>query len=622
MLSEKIKKYLDKKDIEVLPLGSFKGEFQIAQEIQEIHSGDTGYEPSIEDIAEQIAFDLLADYPDKLSGWGTYHGPKFVLPNDKGQMIEYPGLKKITAEMLEYWKVRAKECKNPILAARYADIVVDFSPMLTGKEAGFDFFEIVMNANLSIIEKELAEPIDCKIKLERTLALAVKTSNQETIKKVRETALNIEKKAGQDDKPGLWGFSFRWFILGSKNIQLDGEEKEVIVSDMEDRLERVKGDAWLAEHAASLLAEYYAGSKDESNLMRVLGVMEESFKEAISKDSDALIVMHYYEHIREIYQSYGNKGFKEAREADKRLLGEINQLNLDWEKTFKTISVTTQVKQEEIDRFTNHIFGENKENNLEVVMARFAACFIPKPETIEKQLKDVSDSCPMQFLSTTRILDDGGVTIAQLSTLEEDYDKHFQHYALKLMQFGSFMLEIVTDSLKKRFGKDEIADYFEKSVIFENDGQYLERCLSAYWTDDYIVSSHLMCPFIEDAFRKIVKESGGVVLKPNDFGGYDRVSLDPLLKTGDKGQGDIINQIFAGMTSDICMYFRLILTSKLGMNLRNDCSHGYCKEKFFERHASDRLFHVLACLSRIRKSETAPRSDANIQRDSLDGGQI
>jgi len=33
------------------------------------------------------------------------------------------------------------------------------------------------------------------------------------------------------------------------------------------------------------------------------------------------------------------------------------------------------------------------------------------------------------------------------------------------------------------------------------------------------------------------------------------------------------------------------------MNLRDDFAHGFGKKKFFTRDVSDRLFHVMICLS-------------------------
>ena len=73
MLNVEIKKYLDNLSKEVNSLLSFHVEFKIAEEIKNIlKKEDASYKPSDEDIAEQIAFDFLADYPNGNSGWGIY----------------------------------------------------------------------------------------------------------------------------------------------------------------------------------------------------------------------------------------------------------------------------------------------------------------------------------------------------------------------------------------------------------------------------------------------------------------------------------------------------------------------------------------------------------------------
>jgi len=67
-------------------------------------------------------------------------------------------------------------------------------------------------------------------------------------------------------------------------------------------------------------------------------------------------------------------------------------------------------------------------------------------------------------------------------------------------------------------------------------------------------------------------------LRPNNLGGYDRLTLRQLLN----GQGDIIEKVFAGMGQNMAFYFRLVLTEKLGMNLRNDFAHGFGKRNFLQ----------------------------------------
>lgn len=597
MLNTNVKNYLEILDKEEKPLTSFHGEYDFAKEIKKILAEDKNYTATKEDMAEQMTFDFLADYQNDSSGWGTYYGPMFVLPNNEGQMMEYPSIKRIDKEILDYWTQRAKETRNPILASRYADLVVDFSSKILNKGADIELFKIIIDSNIAICEKSLADPLDCKTKIKRGLILSTQINDQGRITKTKEAILKLEKKVATDDKPGLWGFAFRWLILDFGNkISLNENEKNELISELEERLKRIEKNTWLAENAVSLLAEYYANQKNEKDLMRVLGVLESSLKTDARTNSDALLKIHAYEQIHEIYRKYASR-FPEAEKSNKRLSQEIGQLDLDWSKSLKEISVETKIKQEDIDNFLETIFGKDEVNKLETVMARFAINSLPKKDAVEKQLKDIASKHPLQFLCTTQIISDDGVPIAKLSTLEEDYDNHFQKYALQYIQFGSFFLSLTMDEFKKRFSKQTITEYFEKSTLFENEDKgYLRRAISAYWDNDYLISSHLFNPLIESAVRELIKNCGGMVLKPNNIDGYDRVLLHALLKND-----DIFENVFSKSGHNVLFYFRLVLTEKLGMNLRNDFAHGFGKKKFFGRDASDRLFHVLVLLSLVRK---------------------
>jgi len=600
MLNNKIKKYLNKLDKEVRPLHSSLGEHKIAEEIKNIlKKEDKNYISSSEDIAEQIAFDFLADYSDDNSSWGTYYGPMFILPNKQGQMMEYPSIQKITEETLNYWQIRAKKTKNPILSSRYADLVIDFSPSILRESADYKLSHLVIDANIIICEKLLAQPINCKTKAKRALNLSIQINDQQRIQKVKKTIIRLERKVTVDSKPGLWGFAFKWLLLDFRNkVVVSPQEKEDLIKDLEKKLERIKKDPWSAEHAVSLLAEHYANGRDESNLMRVLGILEKSFKENERMNSDALLQVHAFEQIHEIYQKYKDKDFQEATEATNRISQEIGQLDLDLDKSLKEISVSTKIKNEEIDKFLKAIFGEENEYELENILLRIAVNFLPKQKNIEDQLKEISKDHPLQFLCTTQIISEDGIPIAKLSSLDEDYDNHFQSYATKYLQFNSFFLSLTMDELKKQFSKEKIIEYFQESLLFQNENkEYIQYAMSAYWDSKYIVSSHLFIPSIESAVRELVRICGGIILKPNDIGGYDRLSLNILLKK----QSDILKSVFSKIGHDIPFYFRLVLTEKLGMNLRNNFAHGLEKKTFFSREASDRLFHILLCLSLVKE---------------------
>ncbi|HAJ33434.1 MAG TPA: hypothetical protein DCK79_08705 [Candidatus Atribacteria bacterium] len=235
MLNNKIKKYLDELDKEVCPLHPSLGEHKIAEEIKNILKKEgESYKPSNEDIAEQIAFDFLAEYPNDNSGWGTYYGPMFVLPNKKGQMVEYPSIQQINEETLNYWEGKAKESKNPILSSRYADLVVDFSLIILKESANHKLSHLVIDASIKICNKLLARHLDCKTKAKRALNLSLQINDQQRIQKVKKTIISLERKIAVDAKAGLWGFAFKWLLLDFRNkIVVSPQEEEDLIKDLE-----------------------------------------------------------------------------------------------------------------------------------------------------------------------------------------------------------------------------------------------------------------------------------------------------------------------------------------------------------------------------------------------------
>lgn len=597
---DKLKEYLKKLDQGGQPPISFHGEHDIAQKIRNILSEEKEYEPTKEDMAEQMAFDFMADYPNDNSGWETYHGPLSVMPNKDGQMVEYPSIKRINKEMLEYWAKRARESKNPILSSRYADLVVDFSSKVLNKNTDIELFHIVIDSNITICERYLADPLDCIAKIKRALDLAIYKHDQERINKTKDTIIKLEKDVAIDDKPGLWGFAFKWLLLDfAKKVTLDEKERKILVKEIEKRLERVKQNPWLAENAVSLLAEYYANEKDEENLMRVLDILENSLKANEHSNSDALLKTHAYEQIHEIYRKYANR-FTEAEKANKRILQEIGQLDLDWNKSLKEISVETKIKQEDIDNFLKNIFGESKNDELGMIMAKIAVNHLPKVDDVQRRFDKIYSKSITNLIATQQILSEDKIPIARLSTIADEPDNHFKNHAFQYIQFGSFFLSLTMVELKKQFTKEKIIEYFEKSVIFENENKdYLKRAISAYWDNDYLISSHLFNPLIESGIRELMKISNGVWLEANTINGYDKLTLSKLL--WNEKNVEIIKNIFSKSGQDLLFYLKLVLIEKLGMNLRNDFAHGFGKNKFFGRDASDRLFHILVWLSVVKK---------------------
>lgn len=97
--------------------------------------------------------------------------------------------------------------------------------------------------------------------------------------------------------------------------------------------------------------------------------------------------------------------------------------------------------------------------------------------------------------------------------------------------------------------------------------------------------------------------SGISTIKPNDDGGYDERSLYELVKSG------VIKRVFSTKGEDVEYYFHVLLTCRIGWNLRNNFAHGINKNSLAEENVANRLMHIILCLSQIRKNDKQEESN-------------
>ena len=573
MLNSKIKTYLEnlrqeqKFDVPV--------EYSIAQKIEKIIQNDPEHEPTEEDRAEQIAFKFMEDCRNHNTGEGTYYEPMFILPDNQ-------------KNVLEYWGKRAEESASPILSSRYADLIVDFSPKILKKRADTHFYQIVIDSNVQICEKSLVPFPKNITKARRALKLALDKYDQPRINKVKNAIIKLGNEQGCKD------FAFKPLLLDfPKRTILNEEEKENLIKETEEYLEEIKQNPHIAEHCVSCLAKYYAKEKDEKNLMRVLNILEDSLKMHSQLNSKALLTMSVYDKIQEMYRHYA-KEFNEAKEASERISREFGRLDLDIKKSLKRKSVKININQADIDKLINSTFGKKGNNELEIIMGKIALRFLLRENNI-----DISSESILKFLCNQHIISDENIPIAKLDSPKGDHDDHLQNHAKQHILRNYFFLSSVIDELKKRFSEQVVVEYFCKADLFrDKEEKYIERAISGYWENDYLVSSHLFIPLIESTMRGL---SEGLPTKLNPKKGYDYISLYALLKENE----NIRLKVFSEESGydDLSFYFRCVLTGTPGMNLRNNLAHGIGLRNFFRRDISDILFHVLICLSLVIKKE-------------------
>jgi hypothetical protein len=353
-------------------------------------------------LRERNAFDFIENYPNGNSKWGTYFGPMFCLQRQDGQLNEYPSIQTITQETISYWGKRAREATHPVFKARYSNLVWDFSEKIKGKKPHYTIAQIFVDSVIEIAEKNLhKDPTDVIKKLERALSLALSINDKNRIKTLTETIISYEEKIAEDEKPGLWGFSYE-FLVKNKKVGLNQKVEQKIVRDLEKRFERLlKGqNHWAAKHAAFLLVDYFKNkdaSKTKEILTKLGGMIQKQANQVPS-----LVASAWLEELYHLYRQYGLKD-----EGDNILI-KLKELPIKSLPELKEIETFIKIPTEEVEKFINNLI----EGDLQTALQKIARSYIPKKDEVEKQLKDISERARISFLFPHKIINNEGRIIA------------------------------------------------------------------------------------------------------------------------------------------------------------------------------------------------------------------
>lgn len=580
---KKLKRLLDELDTITEPVA----EYEISSKLGTLRK-ECEKSPPEQLFAEIIAFDFAEDYSDQNFGWGTYFGPMIVVPQKNGTVMKYPNICDVTPAIIEYWSNRSKEVKNPILKARYANLVWDFSKKVTRRQPEYSIAQIAIDSTIEIAQKGLHKyKTEVIKKLGHALSLELSLNDMDRIEKVKNSIIDYEDKIAEDNKPGLWGFSFD-FLLKNKKILLNPEEKIKIINDLEQRLDRLSKaedlDPWSAESAAFRLADYYNRSNRKEEANRVILKFGKMF-EMKAETAAAFQAVEWLKKLYSIYLQYGLR-----KEAD-RIAIKLRELGPKIDSEMKTISYSVQIPKEEIDKLIKQLI----EGDLEKSLIRTANYYIPKKEEAIKLLQELFKKTPLSFLFTREIFQDQGHIIATIKPLEEDINGHVALQISRNLEISSFFLHETIKALISKFKLDTktIIDCLYKSPIYEEDRKpFLTRGIEAYLNGDFLVAMHLLIPQIEVLIRNLVEKTGGAVLKTSWSGGFQYKTLDELLR--DEGLIKVLGE-------DTALYFRVLFTDPRGWNLRNNLCHGISTIDTFNSIFADRVFHSLLCLAFLRE---------------------
>ncbi len=158
-------------------------EFELAEELKN----------ALRDYQEPDRSGAWAEYaaftfrPHENSPWGTSFGPMATATRTDGTMLYVPDFTSVDASIIDHWELRADEAKHPVMKARYADLVWDFSKQAAQKKPHIRFACTAIDSYLQAADEGLFKMSVYGIQyLTRALQLAISINDTARIDSVRD----------------------------------------------------------------------------------------------------------------------------------------------------------------------------------------------------------------------------------------------------------------------------------------------------------------------------------------------------------------------------------------------------------------------------------------------------
>jgi hypothetical protein len=226
-------------------------------------------------VAEQSAF-MFATRPDGDSPWGTYFAPLMTTRRNNGTELRTPDVADLGADVVNHWEQRAQAVKDPVMKARYADLVWDLKKLVAKARPRHTYARLAIDAYIDAAQKALyTMDMEARCWLNRALSLSLSVNDKHRADKVISAIFEYYDKNVDPYRIGVWIFPFD--TLYDKKDLLTTEQNDRLIADLESMLYRVsaKGkpeefDPHGAQAAAERLARHYNSKNDKANVQRVI----------------------------------------------------------------------------------------------------------------------------------------------------------------------------------------------------------------------------------------------------------------------------------------------------------------------------------------------------------------
>jgi hypothetical protein len=285
----------------------------------------------------------------------------------------------------------------------------------------------------------------------------------------------------------------------------------------------------------------------------------------------ALRCVNYYQKGIMIYRNNGEP--QKAESAHKRLV----EIQKEIPKIMVPFSIELDIRGV-VENIKINMEGLTFEESL----IRLTQMFVfEKQEDIKKRVIEEFKGHPLSHMFGKSIINAQGQTVLALPPLDiqnpekDSYlmELHMHQNALEKQKVaGDIWMKNALALLRDAYVVDNsMLDFLVKDnpIIPEGRERIFQSALRMFLNGEFYESMHILAPQVENLFRNIAKEVGGLtVTLENDGSSMEKV-LSSILS---------LPELLDCYDNDILFTFRGLLNEQAGANIRNEVAHGIISE--------------------------------------------
>lgn len=406
--------------------------------------------------------------------------------------------------------------------------------------------------------------------IRRAVCISAQTKQTLLFEKIQGWFVDfLEKKAANND--GFFALRVMELFFGQKNFDVS-----IFLPVLDDLIDGNSDNIAKVEQAYKLKTECLFKLKRKEDAIKNNNLLADyylEFAEKIFKKDiqGALRAVNFYQKGIMLYRNNGESDKADA--AHKRLV----EIQKEIPKIMVPFSVELDIKGV-IDNLKANMEGLSFEG----CVIRLTQMFVfEKQEDIKKRVIEEFKDNPISHLFGKSLINAQGQTVLALHPLDiHDPEKdpklmelHMYQNALEKQKVaGDIWVKNALIIIRDKFVIDKSMVEFlvkDNPIIPDGRERIFQSGLYMFLNGDYYEALHILAPQVENLFRNIAREVGGLTVTLEKDGSSMEKVLSSILS---------LPELVDCYDNDILFTFRGLLNEQAGANIRNEIAHGIISE--------------------------------------------